>query len=141
MEVRRLITADSALAVAAIQQIKPAPTTTEQVTNFLQHPDHYFIAAIEGDRPLGFALAYELQRIDRSQPMLFLYEIGVAEAHQRQGVASAMIDFLKRICSENGMFKMFVIADASNTAALRLYDSTFGEPGRDSIVYEIKANT
>ena len=58
MKVRRLITDDSALAVAAIQRIKPAQTTTEHVTNFLQRRDHYFIAAIEGDQPLGFALAF-----------------------------------------------------------------------------------
>ena len=44
--------------------------------------------------------------------MLFLYEIGVAEAHRRRGVAGAMVRFLKGVCREKGLFKVFVIASA-----------------------------
>ena len=48
----------------------------------------YFTVAIENDEPVGFALAYQLQRIDRPHPMMFLYEIEVVGSHQRQGVAT-----------------------------------------------------
>jgi ribosomal protein S18 acetylase RimI-like enzyme len=137
VKVHRLTSDNSALAVATIQLIKPATTTAEHVTNFLARSDHYFIAAIEADEPIGFALAFELQRIDRAQPMLFLYEIAVADACQRQGLASAMIGFLKSICHEKGLFKMFVIASASNIAAIRLYESTFDETRRHDVVYSM----
>jgi len=84
MKIRRLAPDDLKIGVAAIQDIKRAKTTTRAVARFLKRPDQYFIVAIEDDQPIGFALAYELQRIDRSQPMLFLYEIEVVESHQRQ---------------------------------------------------------
>jgi aminoglycoside 3-N-acetyltransferase I len=143
MKIRRLVPDDLKIGVAAIQNIKRARTTTRTVARFLKRPDQYFIAAIEDDQPIGFALAYELQRIDRSHPMMFLYEIEVVESHQRQGVAAAMVDLLKEICCEKRAFKMFVIASASNTAALRLYDSTFGDTRQreDGVVYTIQTNT
>src|ERR1700735_5336933 len=125
MNIRRLIPEDVKIGVAAIQKIKRAPTTTEVIASFLKRPDQYFIVAIEDDQPVGFALAYELERIDRSHPMVFLYEMEVVESHQRQGVATMMIELLKKICRKRGVFKMFVIAAASNHAALQLYDSAF----------------
>jgi ribosomal protein S18 acetylase RimI-like enzyme len=143
MNIRRLVLDDLKIGVAAIQNIKRAQATTGVVAQFLKRPDQYFIAAIEDDRPIGFALAYELERIDRPHPMMFLYEIEVVESHQRQGVATAMIELLKEICREKDAFKMFVIAAASNNAALRLYDSTFGdtrEIKRENVVYSIETN-
>lgn len=142
MKIRRLVPEDVKIGVAAIQNIKCAQTTTGVVAQFLNRPNQYFIAAIEDDQPVGFALAYELERIDRPHPMLFLYEIGVIETHWRQGIATAMIELLKEICRERGAFKMFVIASASNSAALRLYDSTFGETTqrRENVVYTIQTN-
>jgi ribosomal protein S18 acetylase RimI-like enzyme len=141
MTIRRLVPDELKIGVAAIQNIKRAKTTTGVIAQFLKRPDQYFIAAIEDDQPIGFALAYELERIDRPHPMMFLYEIEVVESHQRQGVATAMIELLKKICHEKGVFKMFVIASASNNAALRLYDSTFGdarEIKRENVVYSIQ---
>jgi len=142
MKIHRLVAEDVKIGVAAIQNIKQARTTTAVVARFLTRPDQYFIAAIEDDQPIGFALAYELERIDRPHPMMFLYEIEVVERHQRQGVASAMIELLKKICREKDVFKMFVIASASNNAALRLYDSTFGDTGqgKENVVYTIHIN-
>jgi ribosomal protein S18 acetylase RimI-like enzyme len=142
MKIRRLVTDDLKIGVAAIRNIKRAKTTNGVVAQFLKRPDQYFIAAIEDDHPIGFALAYELERIDRPHPMMFLYEIEVVESHQRQGVAAAMVESLKDICREKGAFKMFVIAAASNNAALRLYDSTFGETKQrdESVVYTIQIN-
>jgi len=126
MKIRRLAPEDATLAVAAIERIKPASTTHETVKRFLNRPDYHFIAAVEDNEPVGFALVYELQRIDRDQPMMFLYEIGVGDAHRRRGIASAMIDFLKRLCRQRKAHKMFVIASTKNKAALRLYDSALG---------------
>jgi ribosomal protein S18 acetylase RimI-like enzyme len=126
MNIRRLAPEDATLAVIAIERIKPAFTTKAIVGHFLSRPDHYFLAAVEDDEPVGFALAYELQRIDRSNPMMFLYEIGVSDGHRRQGIAKAMIDFLKHLCKQRNAHKMFVIASTGNEAALRLYDSTLG---------------
>ena len=141
MEIRRLALDDLKIGVAAIRNIKRAKTTNGVVAQFLKRPDQYFIAAVEDDQPVGFALAYELERIDRPHPMMFLYEIEVVESHQRRGVATAMIELLKKICREKDAFKMFVIASASNNAALRLYDSTFGdtrEIKRENVVYSIQ---
>src|SRR5262249_49432735 len=79
MKILRLGPVDSALAALTIRRLKPARTTKKLVREFLGCPDHYFIAALDQGQPIGFALAYAMQRIDRPRPMLFLYEIAVAE--------------------------------------------------------------
>ena len=60
MKILRLSLADAALAAIAIERIKPTRTNKELVGRFLERPEHYFIAAIEDNQPIGFVLAYEL---------------------------------------------------------------------------------
>jgi len=141
VDIRRLTSKDFALAVTSIKRLKPASTTREIVSRFLSRSDHHFIAAVEGGKPVGFALVYELQRIDQNRPMMFLYEIGVSEAHRRRGVGRAMIEHVKRASSERNAHKVFVIASRTNEAALRLYDSAFGAAAQkqESIVYSLQA--
>ena len=55
---------------------------------------------------------------------MFLYEIDVAPEYQRQGVGTALIRVLERICRDEGFAEMFVFTNRSNTAAMRLYAST-----------------
>ena len=88
---------------------------------------NHFIVATEREEPVGFALAYELNRLDRPQPMMLLYEISVAENRRRQGVAKAMINFLKTMCREKSVMKMWTLTNESNQAAVRTYQSTGGK--------------
>jgi aminoglycoside 3-N-acetyltransferase I len=88
--VRRLAPDDSQLGVEAIRLLKapdgyPVPSTA-YLSDFLSRPENVFIVAIDGSVPLGYIVAYLLDRIDRNQQMMFFYEIGVAESHRRRGI-------------------------------------------------------
>ena len=86
------------------------------------------IVAFDDGVPVGYLLAYLLDRVDRDQHMMFFYEIGVAESQRRQGVGKRPIGELKSICREADVMKMWVPTGRSNVAATRLYTSTGAVP-------------
>ncbi len=89
------------------------------------------MAAHDG-HPVGFALAYTLDRVDGNRRMALLYEIEVVEGHRRRGAGRAMIEALKSVCVAENVFKMWTQTSPSNEAAAALYRSTgAGAAGSD----------
>ena len=134
MEIKRLQPGDETLAYKAIQVLKTdnhSSTVFESgnsyVVDFLKKPGNHFIVAADKGNPVGFVLAYELDRLDNPQAMMLLYEVNVLESKRRQGLARGMITLLKTICRERNILKMWVLADGANKAAIRAYESTGGQ--------------
>ena len=124
MEVRRLNSGDEARARDAIATLKITDNklrrdlTADYLSHFLSRPENYLIIATDCDLPIGYLVAYLLERVDRDQTMMFLYEICVAESHQRLGVGTAMIQLLKSHCRQQRVMKMWVHTNKSNAAAV-----------------------
>jgi aminoglycoside 3-N-acetyltransferase I len=139
-EVKRLLPGDEELAQRAINTVKPAQernqedVTAEYMRRFLQQEKNVLIVATEQGRPVGFALAYRLDRVDRDRAMMLFYEIAVLESHRRRGIAAAMVNGLKEICRQHRVMKMWVCTGKSNAAAMHLYRSTGGRQGSDEDV-------
>jgi aminoglycoside 3-N-acetyltransferase I len=141
MEVRRLGADDTELAQEALRRLKapdgyPTPPSA-YLERFLSRPDNVLIVATMNGVPIGFLLAYLLDRVDRDQQMMFLYEIGVAESHRRRGIGTRMITQVKAICWAQNVMKMWVPTGRANVAATRLYASTGATPlpSGDEVTY------
>jgi aminoglycoside 3-N-acetyltransferase I len=141
MEVRRLHRSDAHLAVNAIRLLKtpegyPVPSA-EYLAEFLSQPYNVLIVATDQGVPVGYTVAYLLDRVDRDRQMMFFYEIGVAEPHRRRGIGTAMVVTLKEICRHCDAMKMWVPTGRSNIAATRLYTRTgaVAVPGTDEVTY------
>ena len=139
--VRRLAPDDSPLGVEAIRVLKapdgyPVPSIAH-LFEFLSRPENVLIVALDDGVPVGYVVAYLLNRIDRSQQMMFFYEIGVALSHRRRGVGTQLVKELKAVCRENDVMKMWVPTGRSNVAATRLYASTgaVAVPGGDDVTH------
>jgi aminoglycoside 3-N-acetyltransferase I len=139
MTVRRLAPSDSAFAARAINALKeptPAPVTAATLEQFLSRPENILLVADDEVAPTGFLVAYVLDRIDRPQRMVCLYEIGVAADHRQQGIASSLVQELKDFCCQQTIMKCWVITDRSNTPAILLYESTGARhDSLDSLVF------
>ena len=141
MDVRRLRLGDAGLGVETIRRLKAPegyPEPTESYFDvFLARPENVFIVATDEDEPIGYLAAYLLDRIDRQQPMVFLYEIEVASAYRRRGVGRQLIHVLKSVCRQENAMKMWVPTARSNVAATRLYASTGAAPlaNDDEVTY------
>ena len=143
MEIRRLKDADATLAREAIAALKitdpelRSELTAGYLRRFLSRPENYLIVATDGGEPVGYLVAYLLDRVDRNQAMMFFYEISVTESHQRLGAGTGMIKLLKRFCLQERVMKMWVHTNRSNIAAVSLYESTGGEAdvGCDEVTF------
>ncbi len=81
----------------------------------------------DDDDPVGFVYACELYRRHTALRHLCIYEIGVSERHRSQGVGPALMDALADHARAQGIERGFVVTQASNTAAMALYEAAGGE--------------
>jgi ribosomal protein S18 acetylase RimI-like enzyme len=141
VQVKRLGIEDCELGLEAIRTVKkPTAHSTfgsGHLRKFLARSQNILIVAQQAGVPTGFLLAYVLDRIDRDQTMVCLYEIGVSESFRRQGIGQAMIEALKLICKKENVMKTWVITNRSNLAAFRLYQGTgaAADPSGDEVTF------
>src|SRR5215203_550557 len=105
----------------------PTQASEEYLTKLLERPDFHVVVAIDNGVVIGGLTAYELLKYKSETTEMFLYEINVAATHRRKGVASALIEFLKETCAEKNIKSMFVLAEADNLPAVRLYEKSDAE--------------
>jgi aminoglycoside 3-N-acetyltransferase I len=83
----------------------------------------YFIAvvAMKGKKVVGALAGYELQKFEQERSEIYIYDLAVAEAHRREGVATALILELKQIAAARGAYVIYVQADLGDDPAIALY--------------------
>lgn len=80
------------------------------------------LVALSGGEVIGGLVAYELDKFERARRELYIYDLAVAEAHRRQGVAAALIERLRGIATKRGSWVIYVQADYGDEAAIALYE-------------------
>ncbi len=85
--------------------------------------DGTFIAlAAEQDGVIvGGLAAYELRKFEQERSEIYIYDLAVAEAHRREGIATALIGALQPIAATSGAWVIFVQADLGDEPAMALY--------------------
>jgi aminoglycoside 3-N-acetyltransferase I len=79
------------------------------------------VAAFSDERVIGGLAAYVLPKFEQARAELYIYDLAVDEAHRRQGVATVMIEELKKLAAARGIYMMFVQADHGDEPAIALY--------------------
>lgn len=80
------------------------------------------LAALEeGGDVIGGLAAYELPKFEQERSEIYIYDLAVAAAHRRRGVATALIRELQRVAAERGAWVVFVQADHGDDPAIALY--------------------
>jgi aminoglycoside 6'-N-acetyltransferase I len=98
-----------------------------------------FLAAFDGDDPIGFVFGYDLPRRRGAPSILFVYEIDVEPAYQRRGIAKRLLTELLRIGHTRGAAEAFVLTDHDNVAANALYAS-LGGVRSDVVMWDFQNN-
>jgi ribosomal protein S18 acetylase RimI-like enzyme len=97
----------------------------------LADPRTVFLVASDGELAVGFVLAYDLPRRHGDTSNLFVYEVDVAESHQRRGIARSLLARLAEIARERGIRGGFLTTEPDNDAANALYRSVGGTSQKD----------
>jgi aminoglycoside 3-N-acetyltransferase I len=81
------------------------------------------LVALKNNEIVGGIAAYELKKFEQERSEIYIYDLAVVSAHRRQGIATAMIEELKRIAVARGAYVIFVQADigAEDQPAIELY--------------------
>lgn len=98
-----------------------APPGDAWLESLLGREDFFAIVASKEREVVGGLVAYELRKFERERSEIYIYDLAVAEAHRRQGVATALIMELKRIAAARGAYVIFVQADYGDDPAIALY--------------------
>lgn len=108
----------------------PDPGATR---HFLEESGHHLLVAYEAGQPAGFITGVEVTHPDKGTEM-FLYELAVEDRFQRRGFGRALVESLGQVARERGCYGMWVLTDATNTAALATYEHSGGRAERGQVV-------
>ena len=97
---------------------RPGPAYLRQLL-----ASEYFVALVarEGPQVIGGLAAYELKKFEQERSEIYIYDLAVAAAHRRKGIATSLIRELQRIGAERGAYVIFVQADPPDDPAIALY--------------------
>lgn len=79
------------------------------------------VVALKSEKVVGGLAAYELQKFEQERTEIYIYDLAVATAHRREGIATALIRELQTIAAERGAYVIFVQADPGDEPAIALY--------------------
>jgi aminoglycoside 3-N-acetyltransferase I len=102
----------------------------EPQTALLQDARTVFVAAFDGEEPVGFAFGYDLPRRHGAASIFFVYELDVAERYRRQGIGRRLMEELLA-----GRDEAFVLTEPDNEAANALY-AALGGRRVDSVMWD-----
>lgn len=90
----------------------------------LSNPTFLGFVAIHDGKTVGGLTAHVLQRYDSEKPSAYIYDLGVSEELQRQGIGKKLIAAVSAYCKANGFSEMFVQAETDDEQAVNFYRKT-----------------
>lgn len=97
---------------------RPGP---EYFRRLLDSDTFIALAAVKNDEVVGGLAAYELRKFEQERSEIYIYDLAVAEAHRREGIATELIQYLKDIARARGAWVIYVQADIVDDPAVALY--------------------
>ncbi|MEA5618209.1 AAC(3)-I family aminoglycoside N-acetyltransferase [Cronbergia sp. UHCC 0137] len=79
------------------------------------------IAALKNGSVVGGLTAYELPKLEQERSEIYIYDLAVAAEHRREGIATALIQELKKIAVARAVYVIFIQADIGDDPAIALY--------------------
>jgi aminoglycoside 3-N-acetyltransferase I len=79
------------------------------------------LVAVADGEVVGGLVAYELDKFEKMRREIYIFDLAVAEAHRRSGIATALIERLREIAAERGAWVVYVQADYGDEPAIALY--------------------
>ena len=98
---------------------RPSP---DYVRQLLEGDCFLALVALE-EAVVGGIAAYELKKFEQERSEIYIYDLAVAAAHRREGIATGLIEALRKIAAERGAYVIFVQAntEVEDQPAIALY--------------------
>jgi len=97
---------------------RPGPTYMKRLLG----SDHFIaLAAVSDGDVVGGLAAYVLPKFEQERSEIHIYDLAVAEANRRQGIATALIGEVQRLASGYRAHVIFIQADLGDEPPIALY--------------------
>ena len=134
MEIKRLAPEDlsvfselTGLFTNVFETGKTVTADDKYLMTLLNNPDFVAIAIVCRNQVVGGATGYRLPMYISKSAELFIYDVAVDPAYQRQGLGTKLLTALKEYCQQNDIELMFVPANEEDVHALNFYQATGGQ--------------
>ena len=125
MKVILLKPGDEELLLKSESVFNSEPPSPARCAQLLREQSYVMVVALTDDNEvMGRIYGNVLHRYVATD--LLLYEVDVAETHQRKGVGRAMLEYLKGLCEKRGYGEMWVLTELDNEAGNAVYRSAGG---------------
>lgn len=98
-----------------------APPESAYLRDLLAGDTFIAVVALADGAVVGGLAAYELRKFEQRRSEVYVYDLAVAETHRRQGIATALIETLKKEAAGRGAWVIYVQADHGDDPAIELY--------------------
>ncbi|WP_054310408.1 GNAT family N-acetyltransferase [Mesorhizobium sp. 1M-11] len=139
IEIRRLLPGDDAFLERVAEEVFDEPIEPARLAAHLAAPGHLMIVALADGLVVGQCAAVIHRHPDKPTE-LYVDEVGVSPAFQRQGVARSMLAAMFALGRELGCEEAWVGTEPDNIAARALYENLpeSGEPAESFVMYVYK---
>lgn len=97
--------------------------TDEYLRELLAKPHFITVVATHEDQVVGGLSAYMLDKFEQDRREIYIYDLAVDAEHRLRGIATKLINELKRIAREKKVYVIYVQADPPDMPAVKLYES------------------
>ena len=117
IEIRVLRRDEGAILANVAPDVFDDPVIQQVAEQFLGDPRHHLAVAIDGNLVVGFASGVHYLHPDKLHPEFWINEVGVAPAHQGQGLGKALMRSLLQVAQSLGCAEAWVLTERNNTPA------------------------
>jgi aminoglycoside 6'-N-acetyltransferase I len=125
IEIRLLAPSDAALLENVAEGVFDHPIDRHWTSEFLADPRHHLAVAIDDGQVVGMASGVHYVHPDKA-PELWVNEVGVAPTHEGRGLGRRILAALLAQGRAVGCGEAWVLTDAENAAARRMYAAAGG---------------
>lgn len=95
----------------------------DYLRRLLESDSFIAIVALNDKKVIGGIAAYELRKFEQERSEIYIYDLAVTEPYRRAGIATALIEELKKVAIKRGAYVIFVQADkgVEDEPAITLY--------------------
>jgi aminoglycoside 6'-N-acetyltransferase I len=122
VNIRRLYPGDDALVMRIAPDVFDEPVRPDRLAGYLAAPGHFMVVALADGLVVGQCAAVIHRHPDKVSE-LYIDEVGVSPAFQRQGIARKMLDAMFEIGRQNGCEEAWVGTEPDNGPARALYEA------------------
>jgi aminoglycoside 3-N-acetyltransferase I len=99
------------------------PPRADYLRRLLGGDSFIALAALKNGGVVGGIAAYELRKFEQERSEIYIYDLAVSAAHRREGIATALIEALKKVAAARAAYVIFVQADTGveDGPAIALY--------------------